>query len=130
MTKVLWLVAIFLLFHDLEGHHSFEEQILQSSTIFKGKILSKFENEGQTEVTVKVMVVYKGNKNLFTFLRLKLTKCKLKLGSSYIFFDNKRPIKASKRVTRKIKKLSCEGCGKLFFEISSLGSFLSISCQF
>ena len=130
---LLQLCTLLLTFKGLEGHNhnsqnclKLPDKIVKSPIILKVKIKSKFNGQnGVIETNVKILKILKGSRNLtgLTFLRFVLDKnhCNrrlLKLGGKYVFFVNKdftsmaSPEKATKRLKKVIKKLTCQSCSK------------------
>ena len=132
---LLQLCTLLLTFKGLEGLNNSQyclklpDKIVKSPIILKVKIKSKFNGQNVIETNVKVLKIFKGSENVFglTFLRLVLDKnlCNmmknrrvLKLGGKYVFFVNKdftsmaSPEKATKRLKKVIKKLTCKNCSK------------------
>ena len=129
---LLQLCTLLLTFKGLEGLNNSQnclklpDKIVKSPIILKVKIKSKFNGQnGVIETNVKILKILKGSRNLtgLTFLRFVLDKnqCSrrlLKLGGKYVFFVNKdftsmaSPEKATKRLKKVIKKLTCKNCSK------------------
>ena len=123
-------ILLLVTFKGLEGHEQnclkLPDKIVKSPLILKVKIKSKFHGENSVETNVKVLKILKGQNYGLTFLRFVFTKdilCgmksrRLKLGGKYIFFVNKdftsmaSPEKATKRLKKVIKKLTCQSCSK------------------
>ena len=127
---LLQLCILLLIIHDLEGHtndlegqncSSIEDRIALSPLILKVKIRSKFESEKKIEATVKILKVLKGQIKGLTFARIQfdrncITIRRLKLGGRYFIFIRRdltsigSPQRATKRVKKLIKKMSCRNC--------------------
>ena len=115
----------------LDHKKSLEDKIVLTPLIILAQIQARFQTWSQVEINIRVLNVFKKSVHLpnLIFLRLKFeANCHdLKLGQSYVFYlsENFKPLQSpdlnSRKVKRKIRKLSCKNCGK--FNIFNLFLF-------